>query len=1343
MAYIDNQNAEEILIGTLAADTLDATLAMTPTVLVGQAGNDSYIVKDVGDIVVEESGGGLDTVYSLGDYSLGSNVEYLYALTGSAVSLTGNDLANTIVGGDAADILDGGTGADILYGGMGDDTYVVDHALDKTVEASNAGADLVRASVSYVLAAEIEDLELVGGSNINGTGNAGDNILTGTGGNNRLSGLEGNDTLYGSDGNDVLLGGGGINYLFGELGDDTLYGGSGIDVLDGGAGADYMAGGAGDDTYYADASDKPVVEAAGAGTDKVIALSSYTLAANIEDLILDAAAGVANGTGNALNNEVRGNDDDNDLFGLAGNDLLDGRGGTDRMWGGLGDDAYHVYDASDVATEYLKQGTDKVFVMGNFSYGLGDNVENLELTAGTDGTGNGLDNEIIGNDNDNVLSGFAGNDTLYGRGGNDTLDGGGGNDKLIGEGGNDAMAGGAGDDTYYVESAGDTVSESAGEGTDTIVTELSYVLAANVEVEILRLAAGLSSGFDLTGNAGDNTLIGDANANVLDGGAGADRMEGGAGNDTYVVDDINDVVVEALNAGRDLVESDLGYILGANVDDLTLTGAGDLSGTGNALANTITGNGGDNVLNGVAGDDILYGMGGDDTLFGGLGNDTLNGGSGVDIMQGGAGDDRYYVDDASDSVTEAAAAGTDTIFSTIDFDLRGIGVLNTVESLTLIGAAGVDGFGNDLNNVLTGNSGDNQLFGGAGNDTLSGASGNDTLAGETGNDIYYIIDTSETVVENANEGTDTVKTTVTRGALEANVENLVLLGSASIDGIGNAGNNVITGNDGGNLLDGGGGVDRLIGGKGDDTYVVDTTTDVLVELAGQGNDVIQFAATVAGAKLIMAAYIESVDTVTAGVALNVTGNASDNVIQGNDAVNVIDGGAGNDILNGGDGDDTLLGNLGNDVLSGQSGNDILQGGAGNDTYSDVDAGDAITELAGGGIDTVETAIDGYSLAVASLVNVENLVLLGAAITGTGNSLANSLTGNGQDNTLDGGAGNDILDGGAGDDMMIGGTGNDTYIVDSLNDAVVETAAGAAGGIDTVKTDLDFDISLLLNVENIVLTGLGDVDAIGNTLANALTGNDGNNILTGDAGNDILKGGGGNDRLEGGVGVHTILGGAGDDHYVVDSASDVVTELANEGIDTVESTVSRTLGANQENLWLIGGANINGTGNQLDNVLNGNNADNVLSGGVGSDILNGGLGLDQLFGGLGDDTFFFDPIDTVVAGNAGIDTLLFAGSGASLDLTLVPNTRYTGLEVIDLTGAGNNALIANVTDILALSDTTNRLVVDGNAGDSVSLVASGAATWTQGADDAIGGVLYHTYSAGLATVYVDADVTALI
>ncbi|NJO12443.1 MAG: calcium-binding protein [Gammaproteobacteria bacterium] len=264
-------------------------------------------------------------------------------------------------------------------------------------------------------------------------------------------------------------------------------------------------------------------------------------------------------------------------------------------------------------------------------------------------------------------------------------------------------------------------------------------------------------------------------------------MTGGAGNDTYVVDSSGDTVVELGGGGTDTVNSSVAFTLSDNVENLLLTGAMNIGGTGNDLANMLTGNTGDNLLDGRAG---------------------------ADTMAGGLGDDIFVVDDSGDAVSDTG--GTDTVQSNISFTL-GI----DFENLLLLGSGNINGTGNSLANTLTGNSGNNLLNGGAGADAMAGGLGDDT---------FVVNEAGDTVSDTG--GIDTARSGI-GFTLESGFENLVLTGGTAINGSGNRLSNSITGNSGANILNGGAGRDAMAGGAGDDTFYADNAGDTAVEVGGR------------------------------------------------------------------------------------------------------------------------------------------------------------------------------------------------------------------------------------------------------------------------------------------------------------------------------------------------------------------------------------------------------------------------------------------------------------------------------------------------------------------------------
>jgi Ca2+-binding RTX toxin-like protein len=316
--------------------------------------------------------------------SLASGYENVILAGAGNFAAVGNANANRITGNSGNNVLNGLAGADSLVGGLGDDVYFVDNLGDDIAEHVGEGDDLVRASLTWTLADNLERLILLGSANADATGNSLDNTLTGNSAANSIFGLAGNDKLLGFDGNDTL---------------------------DGGLGDDAMNGGTGNDTFYVDSSGDSCYEAFDQGVDTIISTIGQALNANFENLTLI-------GTDNI---NAWGNDANNILIGNVGNNVLNGNGGFDIMIGGLGDDKYVVDSAADVITEGVGEGAD--WVTSSVSWTLGDHLENLVLSGSSSllGRGNDLNNRIEGNAGNSTLDGGLGRDTLVGGAGADTF----------------------------------------------------------------------------------------------------------------------------------------------------------------------------------------------------------------------------------------------------------------------------------------------------------------------------------------------------------------------------------------------------------------------------------------------------------------------------------------------------------------------------------------------------------------------------------------------------------------------------------------------------------------------------------------------------------------------------------------------------------------------------------------------------------------------------------------------------------------------------------------------------------------------------------------------------------
>ncbi len=384
--------------------------------------------------------------------------------------------------------------------------------------------------------------------------------------------------------------------------------------------------------------------------------------------------------------------------------------------------------------------------------------------------------------------------------------------------------------------------------------------------------------------------------------------------------------------------------------------------------------------------------------------------------------------------------------------------------------------------------------------------------------------------------------------------------------------------------------------------------------------------------------VTEVDTVQSSVSWTLGANLERLILTGSASVN----GTGNGLDN---------------IILASVGNNILNGGAGTDTASYAWSSSAISASL-----AVTTAQATGGSGSDTLLNFENL---------TGSNYNDRLTGNAAAN---------LLNGGSGSDTLIGGLGNDTYVVDVATDVISETST-LVTEIDTVQAAVSWTLGS--NLEKLILTGSA-VNGTGNGLANTLTGNNGANVLNGGSGSD------------------TLVGGLGNDTYVVDVATDVISEtstLAAE-IDTVQSAVTWTLGANLEKLVLTGSAAINGNGNILANTLTGNSAANVLNGGAGNDVLSGKLGADSLVGGTGNDDYMYargDGSDTLIETDAtasNSDRLIFSGVnhdqlwfrsvGNNLEVSVIGTTDKVSITNWNL-GSANHVEQFRAADGRNLSD----------------------------------------------------------
>jgi Ca2+-binding RTX toxin-like protein len=539
---------------------------------------------------------------------------------------------------------------------------------------------------------------------------------TGTDGNDEIEGGGYNDTLCGQGGHDLIRGHGGDDRLYGDDGGDWLDGGEGNDLLNGGAGFDYLDGGAGIDT----------VDYTG---DDAVNVNLATGFATLSTGEVDTLVGIEDAIGSYGNDVLYGNGGSNGLFGGDGNyDYITGGGGADYIHGGYGFHDQAIYRDSPVGvTVNLATGV-----------GFGGTAEGDVLVQIEDLAGSEHDDSLVGNDGVNWLFGRDGHDLLKGGGGADRLSGDNGFDTLKGGGGADVLNGGEGFDTasYYGSSAGVFVSlrhnvGAYGDAEGDTFASIELVTGSIHNDDLWgddafnRLDGmdgndtlkGYGGSDDLNGGYGVDTLYGMDGNDILDGGAGADNMAGGTGDDLYIIDDAADRITEHGGEGFDTVAAVVSYTLAAGVEVESLvanTNGGEaINLTGNELGNYLSGNNGANVL---------------------------DGGGGVDGMAGYLGNDTYLVDNAGDTVYEAAGEGSDTVRTSVSYALTAGADVELFATTNAGGTAAIDLTGNASGNVVIGNAGNNVINGGDGDDALTGLGGQDSFLFDTALSEAFNID---------------------------------------------------------------------------------------------------------------------------------------------------------------------------------------------------------------------------------------------------------------------------------------------------------------------------------------------------------------------------------------------------------------------------------------------------------------------------------------------------------------------------------------------------------------------------------------------------------------------------
>ena len=1306
-----------------------------------------------------------------------------------------------------------------------------------------------------------------------------------------VSGTSGSDSLLGSDSADTLLG---------LAGNDSLSGGAGDDKLDGGAGMDTLTGGTGADTFvFSDRQDSYRNYNTG-GVNLSDLVTDFDISADKIDLSAMGFTGLGDGKNNtvylvlnsagtktyikSLSADANGNRFEMTLNG----NYLDTLTSTNFVFATASPTNQAPVLATPLLDQNATENTAFSYVVPATSFTDPDN-DSLSYTAKL-ANGNALPNwltfdaatrtfsgtpsdtasgtysiqvtatdasnatvndtftlavqdvpagpaVINGTPNNDTLTGTDANEQLFGGAGNDTLNGGGGNDILVGGTGADKLTGGAGADVFRYTATLDSYRTSATSSSDQI---LDFDVAADkIDVAALGytgLGNGLNGTLQVTYSATSNRtylkdLTVDANGNRFEVSLAGNLVnsltashfvfadQNTSGNVAPVVaiplldqnatesapfsytltnDSFTDANQDVLTYTATLADgSALPAWLSFNATNLTFTGTPVSTASGNynvlvkasdpsgasvsdsfalavadAPASTIAGTNNADTLNGTVEADLILGLGGNDTIKAGIGADIVDGGAGRDSLYGGDGADTFRYTNVLDSYRDYDTGGvtaTDTIYdftAGVDrIDVSGLGflglgdgsngtlymTLNTAGDKTYIKSAEADADGNRFEIALNGN----YL------DTLTAS--DFVFAERAQQDILYLptLGQSNARLLRMTEDDDQSGTSMLVNDLDRYTPYDVRSQFTDADG---------------------NGIDIAVGGS--TVNGLSTLGPEELKLCWWLTDTNQPGPALLRAEALLRdqlTELQSIDNVTMGIIWGQGEEAAQEIGRATDkpAAAAAYKAATLKVF------DYLHAQFGSFSVYMMETGHYEQDAARARGYSEEKIASIVEGV--GYVRATQEAIAAERADVKLAVDYTDLPLRyevdplvypddvwhlheeSAEIVGQrladfiaddlgfqGNPSDNNsvqdifdnaqnqggmISGTDQADTLVGSSGNDTLDGDLGADTMTGGDGNDIYVVDNAFDTVEETNTSTAQ-IDTVQASVSWTLGA--NLENLVLTGVSDIDGTGNERRNFITGNAANNVIDGAAGADSMSGGDGNDT------------------YYVDNADDTVIETSNSagpgGIDSVHSSLAAyTLANNVEHLYIDSAGAANGTGNGLDNTLFAGAGNNVLDGREGNDtvsferavsgvtanlstsaqqntlgsgldtlkffenltgsayadslsgnsaanVLNGGAGNDTLVGGSGDDRLIGGAGTDNLSGGTGADTYAFGalsdmGVGALRDVINGFKTAdgdhldFTGLDANPLTVAvdaftfiGSNAFDpANATGQLRFAD----------------------------------------------------------